>query len=219
MIFDLDGLDAFIPVTGYTFLSSESDEVNFCDRAKDRLIHQFKTKPNLEKYLCVFADEFTELQSTLISLKNLRKLSAASNAQLDGLGDIVGVERLGRTDTQYRAAIYVQIILNRSNGEPETLLAAVKSLTDSTEAHLTEIFPAEVHILFNGLNIPSDLINSLERSAPAGVLIETTATYGEEAFTVEADPGETPLVGDTGFSEPNYAPDAGLGGAITEKIT
>lgn len=220
MIIDLD-FDHVIPTTGYSQLTGSSAiEVNFCDRAKERLIWQFKTKPNIEAYLCVFANELAEIQTAFLSLKTARTLSSSTDVQLDGLGDLVGVERNGRTDTEYRLAIQTQILLNKSNGEPETLITAVKTLTESTNVNITEMFPAEVNLLFDGLTIPSDLITSIENSAPAGVKINATASYSEASvFSFEADPGDTPVVGNVGFSEPNYAPDSGKGGSLTEVIT
>lgn len=198
--------------------SSQISALNYCTRAKDRLLWQFKNKTNIEKYLCVFAEEFQELETTFQNLQTFRKLSTAEGVQLDGLGEIVGVERKGLSDTDYRTAIQTQAILNSSNGEPESIREAVTAITDSAVVNLTELPPATLRILFDGLTIPSDLRAQIESYAAAGVQLVILATYGEDAFSFESDPGETPLVGDIGFSEPNYVPDAGKGGALTESF-
>jgi hypothetical protein len=190
---------------------------NYCERASDRLIEQFETKQNINKYLCALIEPFQELEYVFGDLLQLRTLSLASDAQLDGLGDIVGIARKGLADDAYRNAIRFQIGLNFSNGEPETIIALAKNLTEATQVNLKEIYPATMQILTNGTNVDGQTRKLLEQSALAGVAIELIVNYSSIPFAFEPDPGDIDPI-PQGFSEPNYAPDAGKGGNLTERF-
>lgn len=204
----------------YGWLSGLSipDIVNtdFCNQAKDLLIEEFKNKENINNYLCVLIKPLQELEFIFGDLFILRRIVSATGAQLDGLGDIVGAERNGLTDEQYRSRILFQAAINMSNGEPETMISIVRTITQATDVKYFPAYPAGFLIFSNGPFIPIDFIKQLEMAAPSGVQVEFTTTYGETTpFAVAPDPGDTDPDA-AGFSEPG---ESGSGGVLTEKFS
>jgi len=193
--------------------------LDYCERAKSRLIEQFETKPNIGNYLCALIESLQELEFVFGDLLTLRTLDESTGVQLDGLGDIVGIERQGLGDDGYRTIIRFQIGINFSNGEPETLIALTQFITEGTFVKYTEAFPARVSLLTDGIAINQATVPIIEESAPAGVKIELTSTMGSLIpFAFAPDPGDVDPI-PQGFSEPNFAPDAGLGGEFAEKFS
>ncbi|NJR72720.1 MAG: hypothetical protein HC773_01425 [Scytonema sp. CRU_2_7] len=184
------------------------------------MIEQFKNKPLLYGYLCSLIDSLQTLEYTFSDLNTQRILDVATGAQLDGLGDIVGIERKGNTDDVYRQLIRFQIGINSSSGEWETLLALTKFLTEGDDVHISPLYPAKISLLTNGTLVSPETVPAIEESAVAGVGIELLSTYGQDTIYIYAnEPGQTDPMGAGGFSEPNYFPDSGLGGALVEKFT
>lgn len=65
-----------------------------------RLANQFDGSENLKSFLESFLNEFQELENSGLQLLNERYLDTAVGAQLDGIGEIVGVDRpYGSVDT------------------------------------------------------------------------------------------------------------------------
>lgn len=85
-------------------------------RALDRLPEQFKEQPNLASYLAVFTDQVQDIEDAFWQLFVERSIDTAVGAQLDMLGVIVGQEREGRADEDYRRLIRARIKTNRSSG-------------------------------------------------------------------------------------------------------
>ena len=103
--------------------------------------------------------------------------------------------------------------------DPITSKKLTFNLTEATVVTLQETYPARLVITTDGLLVSNNTVRLLEQSAPAGVAIDLAATYGSlTPFAVAPDPGDTDPAPE-GFSEPNYAPDAGLGGQLTEKFS
>jgi len=191
---------------------------DYCERGTTRLIEQFEKKPNIVSYLCALLSGVQTTEFVYGDLLVQRILDNAAGAQLDGIGDIVGIERKGLTDDQYRTAIRFQIGVNFSNGEPETLIEVTRFVTEANEVHLSEDFPAKVNILTDGSVVSPSTVSILEESAPAGVKIGLTSSYGSLApFAVDLEPGDSDPDAQ-GFSEPNYVPDDGKGGQLVEKF-
>lgn len=112
------------------------------------LIEQFKDKENLRDLIEIYVNQLQLLENTLDDvLKLTDEIDAAFGQQLDNLGQIVGEERFGRTDAQYRLAIKTRILINLSSGTSEELIAIVETIigTSPTVA-ITEAFPASFDI-------------------------------------------------------------------------
>ena len=195
-----------------------TDESEFCNRAVTRLIEQFDHKDDFKKYLCALITPFDDIKDMLNDLQFKRNLDNAEGVQLDGIGDIVGLARGGLSDDDYRVQIRIKIVINASNGETESVIAAMLIFAGGTFVDFISLFPAGFILVSDG-TIPSNIIPLLEQVAQAGVRLEVYATYGEIPFAFDGDSGDPPDSSTQGFSEPNYGPDAGLGGSFVEKFS
>jgi len=207
-----------ISTFGWLCGTSVPDDTNtdYCGQAKGRLIEQFENKSNINDYLCVLTSPFQELEFVFQELKTLRELQNAFGVQLDGLGDIVGIDRRGRSDTEYRDLIAFQAAINSSSGDAETLISIVRTITKPTNIIYTPVYPAKILIFTDGTNVDQTTVSSLLQSMAAGVGLELTSTMG--VITPFAFAPEAGLLdaNSLGFSEPS---ESGTGGSLSEKFT
>lgn len=144
--------------------------VNHIEKALGLLIQQFRGKEKWTDILSALLNESQNLENTFKDLYYNRSINTAVGTQLDGIGQILGLERGGLNDDDYRIALKFQAFLNQSKGEPETLIAALKVFTDSTKVHLYEIFPAEAYGWFdNPTHIIGKLDEKMDSLCAAGV--------------------------------------------------
>lgn len=93
------------------------------NREIDRLSFQFSTSSNLINFLKAFLAESDELYDSEQELLTDRNLDTAIGAQLDGLGQIVGIIRpSGETDDIYRLEIKSKILVNMANMSVDNIL-------------------------------------------------------------------------------------------------
>ena len=93
---------------------------------------QFRESEKVNDFVRCFLRPLDEVKTVHEDLKQNRWLDTSEGQQLDEIGAIVGEERQGRTDDKYREAIRFRIFINLSKTEPETMIKAVKVLTDAT---------------------------------------------------------------------------------------
>jgi len=184
------------------------------------LIEQFKRSDNLKALITVFATQVQDLENATNQLLIFRSLDRASGEQLDGLGDIVGIARGGRSDESYRDAINTKIILNTSHGEPERLLTGLRFFTGGTFVRIIEYYPASAALFTNGV-ITSTLQKQMEAIAPAGVNLdivvapETTTVFSFATESIFMLPSFA-----LGFNEANFTEGGNeVGGQISEGIS
>lgn len=116
--------------------------------AVGKLIQQFKGKENLEAFVQAFSALVQDMEDTLFDLLLKRTIELSEGAQLDGLGEIVGIAREGKTDALYRNAIQAQILLNISSGTPEEIMTIIGLLLGSfTDLQFQEYYPLGFHLL------------------------------------------------------------------------
>lgn len=80
-------------------------------------------------------------------------IDGASGVQLDGLGQIIGLERQGLSDDAYRTALKGWIRVNASGGTMEELNEVIRLVTSTTEADaaftIADDYPASFKIEFD----------------------------------------------------------------------
>jgi len=133
-------------------------------------------------------------------LQTMRYLNTAEGVQLDGLGQILGLERMsGQSDSSYREDLQFQIFVNQSAGTPEQIIYIIKFLTEATTIWYMENIPAGYQLTTDGIYgldsviypnaDPSSLIQVLQSVSPAGVLfVALIATYNTNPFSFSSDP-------------------------------
>lgn len=114
--------------------------------AVGNLIDQFKGQGNIEAFIEAWAQQSQDLETAAFGLLTGTTLATAEGEQLDGLGTIVGVEREGRSDADYRLRIGAQILFNNSSGTIEELLQLAVAL-GATTVSLTEAPPAKIELV------------------------------------------------------------------------
>jgi hypothetical protein len=160
--------------------------------------------------LAVIVDQIQDIENGLFSVDEGRMYFdgvtfPAEGAQLDGLGDLLGIERNGLTDEVYRLFITAKIAEDNSSGTVEELLFLVRLLFQSPLIQMFEAFPAEVRFhLTSAILDPTLYIAAQEmirRSMPAGVLLGgITVTSATSVFMFSDKDG--PSVGG-GFGDAN----------------
>jgi hypothetical protein len=98
-------------------------------------------------------------------------INLATDYQLDIIGKLIGTQRSGRTDVQYREAILFQISINVGNGTPENAIQYLSYVTNATKVSYWEHYPAMVILETNGTNIPRNIPNTLDNITMAGVAV------------------------------------------------
>ncbi len=174
-----------------------------CAQMDALLLEQFKGKAAIEALLCAPAAEMNGVEAALFDLLELRTLDAATGEQLDGIGRVVGRERLGLDDDDYRLRLRVQVLVNRCSGTVPEILEIVGLLLPSA---------AVVHVeLIQGLMAEFDVylrgVVATEGEAIAEVVQEVKAG-GVKAVTTWWD-SETPFgflddVGSLGFGAGDF---------------
>ena len=116
------------------------------DDARGRFTSQYAEAELLKGFSDLWAERIQSLEDAAWSVLTERWVPDAIGQQLDELGEIVGEPRLDRGDETYRSAIRLRIILNRSGGEPESVIRFVRQAFDAEIVAYTEIYPAKVEI-------------------------------------------------------------------------
>lgn len=88
---------------------------------------------NIEKLSDVFSQEVQELEDAILQILTDTILTTAVGVQLDGLGEVIGLERQGLDDATYRARLRSQILANKSNGTINELIAIADLFTGGGE--------------------------------------------------------------------------------------
>jgi hypothetical protein len=191
-------------------------------RAQSLLIEQFEHKDKLKTLLGIYVKQLQYIENVISNMGSTRNLNIATGAQLDIIGERVGENRQFRNDDEYRTAIKSRIFLNSSNGEPETVIEAIRILTNATRVWYSEVQPATIFLQYQGDFLPpTNLQTQIEQIALAGVQIFISYINNLDAiFGFDGEGPLTPAQNSAGWSEEGYAPGGvELGGQFMEMIT
>lgn len=141
-------------------------------RAQSRFTSLFQNKRVIAALLRSIIRQVQDLENATWDAIHARRLDdpRCIGVQLDAIGAIVGVKREARSDAAYRAAIRLQILLNRSKGSVSDLLAILAVAAGVNPWEYYENYPAGYSVLFGGSQADYNaLLNALRRADPAGV--------------------------------------------------
>lgn len=140
-----------------------------------KLIDQFKAQPNIEAVITATTQQSQELEDAGFEVIEDTLIDTAEGIQLDNLGTIVGVERSGMSDADYRVRIGAQILLNGSSGTIEDLLELIVALGAVSGVVLTEYQPARINVVINAaITNGEEIAAVLAIAKAAGVALEFT---------------------------------------------
>lgn len=148
---------------------------------------QFDTSTNLRALLSAIVGPSTpttwgiqELENVLFQIRDNRWLDIAEGAQLDGLGELVGLPRISSDDEEYRDALRVQIATNVSMGEPWRMLQLLDAITAGV-VHLTPKQPARMKFAVFGA-VRTYAVNRVRPAAAGGVAVDVQLTGEAHPF-------------------------------------
>jgi len=172
------------------------------DRAIALLIEQFKDKNALKNIIISMLSPIQELEYLCQSFLLCRNIDCAVGDQLDIVGEIAGEDRQFRLDPKYREAIKIRVLLNKSYGEPEIIILAVKQITKALECHYSELHPAGLEVLFKTNSpLPENLRVQIESIMLAGVKLSLIMSDDEMDFGFDGEGSFPPEPGILGFGE------------------
>lgn len=160
-------------------------------RALGKMAQQFSRTGSVAGLISVEAARWQTLEDALYAFIAASDLPTAEGAELDVLGALVGQERGGLSDADFRLFIEARILSNRSSGTGEELLA-IASLLNGTEAHFTPYAVASFELLLEGPTAYGPLIGQLVLAAEdAGVngIFAWEEESPADTFTLDAGPG------------------------------
>ena len=126
------------------------DIPNITETSLNRLIANLD-KESYHTFIEVFTKEIQEIVTSLEGILNSKNIDNNSGIWLDFIGNILGVQRGGRSDEDYRVAIKLKILINKASGTVSEIQDIVKSFTTSSHT-LVGKYPSSLSgtIYFNG---------------------------------------------------------------------
>lgn len=134
----------------------------------DLLIQQFKDKPNFVAILTALSKQCEDVEDAIFEFFDQFNVDNAEGDQLDIIGNIVGIDRNGLSDTDYRSLIRTKIIINNGSGEFEIIIKALTDLYNATTVYMYNYGNAKLYIWVDVL-LTSDDLQTILTFLPAGV--------------------------------------------------
>jgi hypothetical protein len=165
---------------------------NHSEIAIDKLLAQFKEKPKIDALIRMQTDQIQDLENAAFGLYVGRSLQTATGATLDRWGNLLGELRSGRSDSEYRAAMFFKITRNIAQGTPSDLISIFQILTGAQNVKYSEQYPATAFLV--GIGMPegtdTDILGPyIKAAAPAGVRLgQITVATGDRVFGFEGYP-------------------------------
>tara|TARA_R100001594_G_scaffold53735_1_gene87293 strand:- start:25537 stop:26208 length:672 start_codon:yes stop_codon:yes gene_type:complete len=172
--------------------------INQVESGLAKLLEQFKGKPHIEGILTTYLQQSQDTQTTYEEMLDERSIHTAIGVQLDMIGALVGEERFGRPDEEYRTAIFVRIAINSSNGTIPDIKQIISTLTGLTneQIRVVEHYPAGMYIYLDTETIYSDLPDTVSKLLPVAVNLGYIG-YGTDDLALvpyDTEYAEVPLI-------------------------
>lgn len=183
-------------------MSSEQDRIvyrpDLRDAAVANLISAYKGKTRIEALVRSLAGGAQTLEDQAFGLLVSTTLSAASGDLLEKWGTLVGEDRVGLDDIDYRVFVNARILANNSNGTTDDMIGIWQLVTAPyIDLWHTDHYPAAFSLWVIRSEAMSDerarRVGRLMRDVkPGGIamdLVEAVAGY----YGFQDDPGAFPL--------------------------
>ncbi len=167
---------------------------NHVQQALERLLQQYKGQPNLAAVITALVEQIQDLENAIFSLDEGRQLFNGTTypsvgAQLDGIGELVGIQRNGLVDEEYLIFILGKIAENFSDTTIPTIVNIVGLLYNAPDIFLKECYPGGIAYEVGNPELPENLFNVakflVQSSLGAAIAIVYIATYDQDdVFTL-----------------------------------
>jgi len=166
-------------------MTTMTHKTDLVEEAKGRLIEQFRGRTNIEAVIGALAQQSQELEDAAFEVLTETTIANAVGIQLDSLGSLIGVERGGSLDAEYRLKLQAQVLANTSDGTINELLGVLDAL-GATSIVLTENYPAKVEIVIDDPFTLGDVAGEMVNKARAAA-VGLDLTWHETAtpFTLD----------------------------------
>ena len=180
---------------------------SYCDAARALIISQYAESPRVLAWLCSFVDRVQQIDNALAAVyQHGLSVDTAEGVQLAALGRIVGEDREGRLDDDFRRGVRTRVLVNRSQGRTADLAAIAylfASVADESGAYVrvSTHVPGTVTVrtVRTPVASPTDMVKRLRRATAAGVRLNsvTLASAPADALrlvrAVDAAAGASPI--------------------------
>lgn len=184
-------------------------QINHVEESLTRLISQWQDKPVIVGLLTSYMNQFNDLETAYFQLLQNRSIYDAEGINLDIIGALFDVDRSGRNDSDYRAAILLKISQLQVDGTTEVFLNALRNIGDTNLVDFWEHYDADVHA-YMGAGVNSKTYSQVENTVPAGVNIRVIFDdKGDSLLPVELLPNAADLQADDGITVSDLQVDNG----------
>lgn len=132
------------------------------------LLEQFKGSNNLKGIIEASMVQANKIEDALFEIRDLMTIDTATGESLDFIGRVFDEDRLGRSDTDYRAAIKLKGA-SVFSGEPEVIISVVKSQYGGTYAKYSPEYPGKYRIITDG-TISQQQLDQISMAGVTGFL-------------------------------------------------
>lgn len=115
---------------------------NYRDVAVSRLLAQFREQPNIVAVIKSLAGGVQAIENDAFGVLVSTTFTAATDIDLDHWGLLVGEERNGLDDDDYRTMISARILANRSIGTRDEIITIAQLVTAPSVVVHRDLFPA-----------------------------------------------------------------------------
>jgi hypothetical protein len=175
-------------------------------QAHGRLPQEFKNSTTLKDLISALVAEVQELETVSEDLRLGRTIDDAEGVQLDLLGVLLGQERGGSSDADYKLKLKVKVRINLGSGTPEDLLSILVAQNPGIGFTLREFYPASFTIEADGVPDQPTLTGETVQSAKAGGVngqLIAPLTDADHSFTFSDDSSVEVNV-DQGFGDSQF---------------
>lgn len=172
---------------------SEVHVTDVVEVAVGRLPQAFRQLPNWRAFVEASVGYAQELEDLVWALVVERKLDTAIGAQLDQYGHLLNEDRGGLDDTEYRQLLAIKIASNRSNGTAEELIYIVRTLANSLDVRVLDVYPAGIQVSYAvspplSVRARGRMRRFVRRSKAAGVRLDSLVEAGVNYFGFFGNP-------------------------------
>ncbi len=164
-------------------------QIDHVEEGLSKLPAQWDDATNIRGILESWLTPLNTTDEQLIDVRDGFNICSAIGAQLDIIGVFFSIERLGRSDDDYRVAILTTITNSKGSGTPDDILNLADTLTETNLSRIWEHYPLSAFI---GVQVETDL------ALPA--LLQNGFMAGSELIGVIFDPTEEVYIGNEGLS-------------------
>lgn len=143
-------------------------EIDHAELGAERLLHQWKDSPKVQGLFKSFLEQSDLLEDIFLQILDDRGIHQAVGIQLDVIGELFGVQREGRVDTQYRPAILQKISVIETDGTTEVFMQVLRTVGSTDFVDFFEHHSGDVHARM-GAGFSFNTFVDLKPLVPAGV--------------------------------------------------